>query len=293
MVTIFALTAAVLYGSADFLGGVATRHGQLLGVLPLSAGAGAVIVLAAAILSGQPVHVAGLGWGIAGGVAGGVGLIIFYAGLAAGPMSVVAPVSALTATVLPVAVALAGGERATTVVYVGALLCLVAVVAVSSAGPRQPDRQGRGGLRRRVTTGGFHVRAMGYGAAAGSTFGLFFVFLRNASHSGTLWPVAAARLAGLGVILLVAAVTRSRPVPARASGRLLLATVGSGVLDAGANIFYVVATRAGLFGLAVVLTSLYPGVTVLLARLTLGERLRAAQRAGLLLAGVGVLLVTI
>ncbi len=293
MATIFALAAAVLYGSADFLGGVATRHGQLLRILPLSAGAGAVIVLAAAILSGQVAHWAGLGWGIAGGMAGGIGLIIFYAGLAAGPMSVVAPVSALTATVVPVAVALAEGERASAIVYVGALLCLIAVVAVSSTGPRQADRQGRGAVRRRLTTGGFHVRAVGYGAAAGSTFGLFFLFLRNASTSGTLWPIAAARLAGLGVILLAAAVTRTRPVPARASGRLLLATVGSGVLDAGANICYVVATRAGLFGLAVVLTSLYPGVTVLLARLTLGERLRPAQRAGLLLAGVGVLLVTI
>ena len=66
----------------------------------------------------------------------------------------------------------------------------------------------------------------------------------------------------------------------------------SGVIDAAANVCYVLATRAGLFGLAVVITSLYPGVTVLLARLLLGERMRWLQRAGLLLAAAGVVLVT-
>ncbi len=80
---------------------------------------------------------------------------------------------------------------------------------------------------------------------------------------------------------------------AKASPRLLAATVGSGILDATANICYVLATRADLFGLAVVLTSLYPGITVLLARFVLHERMRVPQRAGLLLAAAGVVLVTI
>jgi drug/metabolite transporter (DMT)-like permease len=293
VVTIFALAAALLYGSADFLGGVATRHARVLSVLPLSAGAGAVIVLAATLLSGQPARPATLGWGVAAGAVGGLGLIVFYAGLAAGPMSVVAPVSALMSTVLPVGVALAGGEKASAAVYAGALLCLVAIVLVSSAGPEGEGTPGQGRLRKRLAAGGFHVSAIGYGLAAGTTFGLFFLFLRNGGHSGALWPVAAARVAGLAVILIAAAGSRTRPVLAGASIRLLLATAGSGVLDASANICYVAATRAGLFGLAVVLTSLYPGITVLLARFTLGERLRPAQRAGLLLAGIGVVLVTV
>jgi drug/metabolite transporter (DMT)-like permease len=293
MVTIFAVAAALLYGSADFLGGAATRHARLLSVLPLSAVAGALVVLSAALLSGQPIRSGGLGWGVAGGAVGGVGLIIFYAGLAAGPMTVVAPVSALMATVLPVGVAVADGERASGLVYTGALLCLVAIVLVSSAAPADPAGRGQQNPRRRLAIGAFHGRAVGYGVAAGLTFGLFFLFLRNAGHSGTLWPVALARLAGLAVILLAAAATRTRPVLTSASVRLRLATVGSGVLDASANICYVFATRAGLFGLAVVLTSLYPGITVLLARLTLGERLRPAQQAGLLLAAVGIVLVTV
>jgi drug/metabolite transporter (DMT)-like permease len=208
-------------------------------------------------------------------------------------MSVVAPVSALMATVLPVAFALADGERADAVVYFGALLCLIAIVLVSSSEPKNQAGPGQRGLRGLLASSGFHGRAVGYGLAAGTTFGLFFLFLRNAGQSGTLWPIASARLAGLAVILLVAGATRSRPVLTGARTRLLLATAGSGVIDATANICYVVATRAGLFGLAVVLTSLYPGITVLLARVTLGERLKSAQRAGLMLAAIGVVLVTV
>jgi drug/metabolite transporter (DMT)-like permease len=294
VVTIFALAAALLYGCADFLGGMATRRSRVLAVLPLSAAAGAVIVLAAALLSGEPARAAGLAWGAAGGILGGFGLMIFYAGLAAGPMSVVAPVSALMSTVLPVAVALTSGEHATAAVYTGAMLCLAAIVLVSSAGPQHDAQAGGRWLRGRLAAGGFQVRAIGYGLAAGTTFGLFFLFLRNGGHSGgAFWPVASARLAGLLVILVAAAATRTRPVLAGPDARLLLATVGSGALDAVANICYVAATRAGLFGLAVVLTSLYPGITVLLARLTLGERLRPAQRAGLLIAAIGVVLVTV
>jgi drug/metabolite transporter (DMT)-like permease len=312
MVTILALGAALLYGSADFLGGVATKHARVLSMLPLSASAGAVVVVVAAVASAQPARLSGLAWGIAGGAVGGVGLIIFYAGLAAGPMSVVAPVSALMSTVLPVAVALAGGEHASATVYAGALLCLAAIVLVSSSGPadgggpatgpsandvgQRTEKPGHVGRRKpllHLVRRNFRLRAVGYGLGAGTAFGLFFLFLRNGGHSGTLWPVATARLAGLTVVLVAASATRTRPLLRGASTRLLLATAGSGVLDATANICYVAATRAGLFGLAVVLTSLYPGITVLLAKLTLGERLRGTQQFGLLLAAIGVVLVTV
>jgi drug/metabolite transporter (DMT)-like permease len=294
VVTIFALAAALLYGSADFLGGVATRRARVLAVLPLSAGAGAVVMIASAVLAGDPLRSAGLGWGIAAGAVGGVGLIIFYAGLAAGPMSVVAPVSALMSTVLPLAFALAGGERLTALEYTGALLCLAAIVLVSSAETKPPAGQPRRrGIMAFLAGTGFHGRAVSYGLGAGTTFGLFFLFIRYAGQSGALWPVSSARVAGLAVVLIAAAVTRTRPVLMRANRRLLAATAGSGILDASANICYVLATRAGLFGLAVVLTSLYPGITVVLARFVLNERMRLPQRVGLLLAAAGVVLVTV
>ena len=293
MLTIFALSAALLYGSADFLGGVATRRARALSILPASAVAGLIIVLIAALISGEPARLAGLAWGLLAGVVGGIGLIVFYVGLAAGPMTIVAPTSALTATVLPVAVSLADGERASAVVYLGAVICLSAIVLVSAVGAPSAREDGAGGLVGRLAGQGFDVRAIGYGVASGATFGLFFIFLRNAGHSGAVWPIVASRLAGCVIIAIAAVATGTRPVVTRGGSRLLLATFGSGILDASANVCYVIATRAGLFGLAVVLTSLYPGVTVLLARSVLGERIRPTQLAGLLLAAFGVLLVTV
>jgi drug/metabolite transporter (DMT)-like permease len=283
MVILLGLAAAVLYGSGDFLGGMATRRAHVLMVLMLAEGAGAAVALATAAISPGPASLAGLAWGTGAGVIGGLGLIVFYTGLAAGPMSVVAPVSGLVSTVLPVGVALAEGEHPGAVVYAGALLCLVAIVLASSAGdtgtPRRPGRPGR-------------ARAIAYGVVSGALFGLFFLLIRNAGQSGELWPVAAARTGELAVVLAAAAAVLRRGQRLRgAAGPLLLAAAGAGMIDVVANICYVAATRTGMFGLAVVLASLYPGVTVLLAKVVLGERLRWVQRAGLGLAAIGILLV--
>jgi drug/metabolite transporter (DMT)-like permease len=135
-------------------------------------------------------------------------------------------------------------------------------------------------------------RAIAYGAVAGAAFGLFLL-IRNAGESGEFWPVAAGRIGELAVVLIAAAVLRRSLSPGGADGRLLLAAAGAGAIDVVANICYVAATRTGAFGLAVVLASLYPGFTVLLARVVLGERLRWVQRAGLGLAAIGILLVAV
>ena len=111
MVILLGLAAAVLYGTGDFLGGLASRRVQVLPVLMLAETAGVIVALLAVAISPGPVRMAGLAWGIGAGLIGGLGLIIFYTGLAAGPMSVVAPVSGLVSTILPVAAALAEGER--------------------------------------------------------------------------------------------------------------------------------------------------------------------------------------
>jgi len=285
MVTVFALTAALLYGSADFLGGAATRRAHVLSVLLITAPAGLAVVGLAALLAGGPPQAAALAWGACAGAAGGVGFVFLYAGLAAGPMSVVAPVSALTSTVLPVAAALADGERPGLHVYIGALACVAAIVLVSSGGD-----QASGGtpiISRRT------ARGIGCGIASGVTFGMFFLFIHNGGESGALWPVVAARLAETLIFLAAAAGTRTGPVGWRRDGRVFAAALGAGAADATGNVCYVLATHVGLFGLAVVLTSLFPGVTVLLARFLLGERMRWARRAGLALAAVGIILVTV
>jgi drug/metabolite transporter (DMT)-like permease len=284
--TVLALAAAALYGSADFLGGAASRRASAFAVLAVTAPAGAIVMLAAAGLSGglgsggsSGITSAGAGWAAAAGTCGALGLIAFYAGFATAPMSVVAPVTALVATVLPVGSAIYEGERVTPTVAAGALVCVVAVVLVSVGPSRSagPSRQ---------------LRGVCYALAAGVAFGLFFIFLRNAGASGVIWPVALSRTVGAVIALACCAVTRTRPL-GRSAGETLGIALASGAVDASANVCYVLATRAGLFGLAVVLTSLYPGVTVLLARIVLGERMLWMQRLGLLLAAAGVILVTV
>src|SRR6266571_4997043 len=263
MVIVFALAAAVLYGSADFLGGAASRHSRALSVAVLSVPVGALVMLAAALAAGGQAPTAGLGWAVASGGFGAVGLMVFYAGLAAGPMSVVAPVSALVSTVL------ASLERGT------------------------PSRPAANAPGSGFLAGHPALRGLVYGTVCGAMFGIFFVFLRNAGSSGVFWPVCTARLANSAVVIAVAVLAGARPVGREAGPRVLAAAVGSGVLDASANLCYVLATRAGLFGIAAVLTSLYPGITVLLARIVLRERMQAVQRLGLLLAAAGVVLVTL
>src|SRR5215468_6176813 len=156
VVILLGLAAAVLYGSGDFLGGMATRRAHVLAVLTVAETAAVIAALTAAAIWPGPASLAGLAWGISAGLTGGLGLIIFYVGLATGPMSVVAPVSGLVSTILPVTVALAEGERPGAGVYAGALLCLVAIVLASSArDTTAAQRHNRPG------------RAIAYGIAAG------------------------------------------------------------------------------------------------------------------------------
>jgi drug/metabolite transporter (DMT)-like permease len=288
VVVLLGLTAAVLYGTGDFVGGLATRRVPVLAVLMLAETASVIVAVPAALISSDPVRLAGLAWGISAGSVGALGLTVFYTGLATGPMNVVAPVSGLVSTIVPVAVALAEGERPSAAVYAGALLCLVAIVLASSAA--SSDSVGRSSVAEPAVMPA-RGPAIGYGIASGTAFGLFFLLIRNAGQSGELWPVAAGRIGELAVILIAAAVLRRSLRSRGAGGTLLVAAAGAGAIDVVANICYVAATRTGMFGLATVLASLYPGITVLLARVMLGERLRWVQRAGLGLAAVGVILV--
>jgi drug/metabolite transporter (DMT)-like permease len=124
-------------------------------------------------------------------------------------------------------------------------------------------------------------------------FGLFFLFLRNGGTTSVVWPVTVARVTGTVVSLACCGMLRVGPLSWRGHRGTFGTALVSGAIDAAANVCYVLATQAGLFGLAVVVTSLYPGITVLLARYVFGERMRWVQRAGLMLAGVGVALVTL
>lgn len=287
MVTLLGLASALVYGAADFLGGAASRRAGALSVLLMSVPTGlAILTLISLLHGGSPIG-SGLAWGFAAGLIGGAGLIVFYRALAAGPMSVVAPVSALASAVLPVAVGVARGEHFVPSVLTGVVLCLLAIGLVC-----MEDKQPSGSATRRRTLDSGPVLAI----AAGIGFGCFFVLLREAGSSSGLWPVAAARAGGLVVILASVRALRLKTGGAplrRPAGATLLLALCAGLLDAGANILYFLASQAGLLSLAAVLASLYPAITVLLARIVYAERLRTIQRLGLSLAAIGVTLVTV
>src|SRR6266704_6875912 len=188
VVTILALAAAVLYGTADFLGGVASRRASVFAVLATTVPAGAAVVLVVALLGeapglssllghglGSPISVGGwgaVGWAAVSGICGATGLIAFYAGFAAAPISVVAPVAALVSTVLPVGIAIAGGERLTSGMAAGGLICLVAIVLVSMPGRRglrdRPDAEAVGGRHGPGDGAAGRRRGLRYGVAAGA-----------------------------------------------------------------------------------------------------------------------------
>ena len=123
-------------------------------------------------------------------------------------------------------------------------------------------------------------------------FGLYFLFIRNAAQAGGLWPLAVSRCTACTIVLVTAAWRGHRPVLPRAGRGLSGMALAAGAGDVAASLLYVRAVRCGPFALAAVITALYPAVTVLLATLVLGERMRAAQRVGLALGALGILLVT-
>jgi drug/metabolite transporter (DMT)-like permease len=194
-------------------------------------------------------------------------------------MSLVAPVTAAWAAIVPVAVGLARGERLHPPTVAGILLALVAIVLVSQAEPEPSmPAAGRHGLRR----------SLALAVASGVVIGFFLVCMDFTARGSGLWPLVAARAASLalaGPVLLV----RRVPLPReRATWTLVL---GSGFLDMVANILFLLAVQRGMLSVVATLTSLYPASTVVLARFVLGERLRPIQAGGVACALLAVLLI--
>jgi len=277
VVVLFALAAAALYGSGDFLGGSASRRAAPFAVLLVSTPVGLAVLLGVALTTPGTPTSAALVWGAVAGSAGGVGLAVLYAALAAGPMSVVAPVSALTSAVLPVGYAVVTGEHLDPLVYVGVALCLAAIGMVSLESGHRPGRL-------RASRGA----ALAFGSGVG--FALFFVLIRHADPDSGVWPLVGSRTAAVAVAVVAVVALR---VPLSGTRGVLGLAIPAGLFDALGNLFYLLATRAGLLSLSAVITSLYPGVTVLLARIVHTERLRRVQGLGLVVAGVGVAVLTV
>jgi drug/metabolite transporter (DMT)-like permease len=286
--TVLALSAALLYGIADFLGGAASRRATALSVLLVSVPIGLLTLAAASVFAGGTATVAGLAWGFGSGLISGAGFLAFYRALARGPMSVVAPVSALAAAIVPVGVGLLGGEHLQNRVLLGVVLCMFAIGLVSVERGKPAAATGS-----RLDSG--PVLA----AVSGACFGTFFVLVKQAGSGSGLWPLVASRAGVLAVIVVIVLLLARFSTTSQAAGFRALRNpvtmayvLGAGVLDVIANISYFKASQSGLLSVVAVLTSLYPAITVLLARLVYSERLRTIQRLGLAVALTGVVLVT-
>jgi uncharacterized membrane protein len=279
MAIALALSAALAYGSADFVGGLAARRTSPL-LTAFGAQLTGLIVLLVAMPFLGPSTPTGrdLAFGAAAGLFGGIGLVLLYRALAAGPMSVVAPTTALSASVVPILAGVILGERPGALAFVGIAVSLVAVVLIT-----------RERVSEHHVPAGRRVLLLAFGG--GAIFGVFFVFLHQTGDQAGLWPLLAARLTSVPLLALLVARqvgVRSFEVP-----RLTRPVVVSGTLDMGANICYLLALRHGMLSVVAALTGLYPASTIVLAQSHLRERLHLPQLIGLGIAACAAVLIAV
>jgi drug/metabolite transporter (DMT)-like permease len=273
---LLALSASLAWGFADFGAGAAARRLPVFVVAAVSQIAGLVFVgvIVLATAPGTPSR-RQFAWAAFAGVVGVVGLSFFYRALAVGTMGIVGPITA-TAALVPLAYGLGRGERPSLVQGIGVALAVIGVI-VASLEPL-PD----GGGRRRLGIG------VGFALAAAFSFGWALVGLSRAAPGGVAWATLTMRIAAVPIALVLALTLQRRAPSSR--GWLLLAAVG--VTDAGATLLYGAATTRGLLSVIGVLSSLYPIVIVVLARLLLAERIARSQLAGVAVALAGVALIS-
>lgn len=277
MSVVLALLSSLVWGASDFLGGTLTRRYAVALVVATSQLAGLVAVGLVAVGAGSLDDPTGyLPWAVLAGLSGMTGLLCFYAALAAGTMGVVSPIAAL-GVVVPVLVGLVRGERPGAVQLVGIVVAVAGVVLASG-----PELSGRTGARPVVLA---VVSAVGFGVA--------LLAIAEGARSSTVMTLVTMRVTSVSFLapaLVVVLVRRrgGRPRVRRGDVALLVLT---GVGDVGANLAFGLASTRGLVSVAAVLGSLYPVVTVLLARVVHAEKLGRVQTLGVAGALTGVAMI--
>lgn len=283
MPLIFAGITAVSFGVADFFGGIAARRWPPMWVAAAAQVVGLPILLPLLLfLPGTAPVAVDLGWGALAGVTSGIGIMLLYRALAAGPMNVAAPTAAVVSSVVPVVTGLLLGERPGAVALGGVVCGLIAVAVVGATAPEDEERGPSSSLRTGVIS-----------VVAGVLLGTTAVIFGQSTSDAGLWPLVAARTvasAMLGVVIVVSA-RPERAAPGEPSGRRL--ALLTGVVDTIGSVFLVLALQRGLLTLVPVIASLYPAFTVLLARFVLQERIGRTQAVGLGLAGAAIVLIGI
>jgi len=271
---LLALGASLSWGLADFVGPLKGRTLGALRVLFVAQACGVVaIALAVAVRGRGPADWAVL-LAIPAALSGTLGLYAFYRGMAAGSMSVVAPVAGVSAAV-PVTVGLATGDRPSAAQVIGIVLALCGVGLAS--------REHQEGGGRRVAAG------FGLALLAAVGFGGYFVPMHAAGHADFWWASLIFRATSFSVIGTAVAGTRTRVTLSRRDA----AVVGAvGIGDTLGNFLFAASSSRGLVSVTSVLASLYPMVTVALARVVLSERIDRAQQFGVLATLGGVALIS-
>jgi drug/metabolite transporter (DMT)-like permease len=272
------VTSALSWGIGDFAGGLASRAIGSLATATASQIVGVIVLLGIVVATGEVgVGQRELAWAAAAGIGGGIGIASFYAALARGEMSLVAPIAGALGAALPVVVSLLSGESIAAVQAAGVACGLAAIVLVSIDARRTRDRR----------------LALPLVLAAGVGFAAFYIAIdRAAAEQGHVWlPLLIARASALALFVVLLVAGASRPTGAL-RGRLPL-LLGVGLADLGGNVFFVLADARAPLSIAVVLSSLYPVDTAVAAWLLLGERLRPVQLVGAALAVVAIVLIAV
>jgi drug/metabolite transporter (DMT)-like permease len=259
----FGLFASLSWGVSDFSGGMATKRISVIGVVAVSNAIGLLLLIGLAFAAREMVPpVEDFVWGAFAGLAGLVGIASLYQALAVGQMGVAAPLSAVLSAVLSVGfgILIEGLPAPSRLVGFGLGVASIWFVSYSRGAARE-------------------TKGLGFAALAGVGFAAFLVFVDRVSEGAVFWPLVAARATSSAVMLSAAFFSRRRWTP---QGRVEWTTVLlAGLLDVAGNIFFVMSTQVGRLDVAAVVSSLYPAITVLLARFILKERITRLQALGL------------
>lgn len=277
MAITLALLTAALFGTGDFLGGLAGKRMSVLRVLAISHTIGLVLITVGAMVIADEFLLGDLAWGALAGIAGFIGLALLYRGLARGPMGVVAPLTAITSAAVPAGWGLlVDDESLAGTAWVGVVLALLAI-GLASASP--------------VEQSSVSLAAILEALLAGVGFGLMFVGLDQTVEASAPWPIVGGRLMTVSAMAVFFIVKRESPLPPVRSDIRLPAVAG--FVDTFSNALFLYATLEGDLAIVAVLSSLYPIATVILARVVLGEGLTRLQQSGFVAAMAATTLIAV
>jgi drug/metabolite transporter (DMT)-like permease len=272
------LISAGAWGAADFTGGLASRRTGAYQTVLYGETVGLPIILTVTLLMREPLPGPAV-WlpALLAGALGSSGLLLLYHAMTKGLMSIATPVSALLAALIPVIVGSFVEQPAGPLAVLGFVFALAAVWLIS---------QSQDGIRDLLA----HLRDLRLPLLAGVGFGVYFVLMHAATHRATYWPMVASRTGGVLILSLYVMMSRTSWKTNKTARVLILL---NGLLDIGGNVFFVLAGQAGRLDVSAVLSSLYPGATVLLAWVFLRERLSRTQWMGIAAALIAIVLFTL